>query len=104
MGWYEEFRKTIGTAAQQIKGSGQPVYTTANHRSREVFFTKNAQATMKQWGLSEKDALDVYHHSPVVKNNMMVKKHNGYEIGIWFFADRISGKPMISSVWKRGRR
>jgi hypothetical protein len=59
MGWYEEFQKTIGAAAQQIKGSGHPVHTTACPRSDEVFFTKNAQAKMKQWGIAEGDALDV---------------------------------------------
>jgi len=104
MGWYEEFQKTIGEAVQQIKGNGHPVYTTAQPRSGEVFFTKNAQAKMKQWGLSEKDALDVYHHGSEVKNNMMVRKYNGYEVGIWFFADRVTGKPIISSAWRRARR
>jgi hypothetical protein len=104
MGWYEEFRKTIGVAAQQIKGSGQLVPTTASPRNGEVSFTKNSQVKMKQWGLSEADALDVYHHGSVVKQNMMVRKYNGYEVGIWFFADRVTGKPIISSVWKRARR
>ncbi len=59
---------------------------------------------MKQWGLSETDALDVYHHGTLVKNNMMIRKYNGYEIGIWFFAGRVTGKAIINSVWKRGRR
>ena len=104
MGWYEELQKTIGEAVQQIKGSGHPVSTKASPRREDVFFTKNAQAKLKQWGLSEKDALDVYYHGSVVKQNMMVRKHNGYEIGIWFFADRVTGKPIISSAWKRGRR
>jgi hypothetical protein len=104
MNWYDEFRKTIGEAARQIKGSEHPVYTTARSRSGEVFFTKNAQAKLKHWGLSEADALDVYYHGSVVKNNMMVRKHNGFEVGIWFFADRVTGKPIISSAWKRGRR
>ncbi len=104
MGWYEEFQKTIGAAVQQIKGSGHPVLTPASPRSGEVFFTKNAHAKLKQWGVSEADALDVYYQGSVVKNIMMVRKHNGYEVGIWFFADRVTGKPMISSVWKRGRR
>ena len=59
---------------------------------------------MKQWGHSKTDALDVYHHGSVVIQKMMVLKHNGYEIGIWFFADRVTGKPIISSVWKKERR
>ena len=104
MGWYEELQKTIGEAARQLKGSGHPVHTTASPRNGEVSFTKNAQVKMKQWGIAEGDCLDVYYHGSVVKNNMMVRKHNGYEVGIWFFADRVTGKPIISSVWKRGRR
>ena len=59
---------------------------------------------MIQWGLSEADALDVYHHGSVEKQNKMVRKHNGYEIGIWFFADRVTGKTIISSAWKKARR
>ncbi len=104
MGWYEELQKTIGKAVQQIKGSGHPVHTTASPRSGEVSFTKNAQAKMKQWGLSEADTLNVYYHGSIVKNNMMVRKYNGYELGIWFFADRVAGKSIISSVWRRARR
>jgi hypothetical protein len=104
MGWYEEFQKTIGEAVQQIKGSGHPVYTAASPRNGEVSFTKNAQTKMKQWVLSEADALDVYYHGSIEKQNMMVRKHNGYEVGIWFFADRVTGKPIISSVWKKERR
>src|ERR1700687_6015172 len=104
MGWYEEFQKAIGEAARQIKGSGHPLHTTASPRDGEVSFTKNAQVKMKQWGLSEADALDVYHHGSIVKNNMMVRKYNGDELGIWFFSDRVTGKPIISSVWRRARR
>ena len=104
MGWYEELQKTIGEAVRQIKGSGHPVHTTASPRNSEVSFTKNAQLKMKQSGLSEKDCLDVFHHGSVVKQNMIVRKYNGYEIGNWFFADRVTGKPIISSVWKRARR
>ena len=104
MSWYDEFQKTIGAAVQQLKGNGHPVHTTASPRNSDVSFTKNAQTKMKQWGLSEADCLDVYYHGSIVKNNMMVRKHNGYEVSIWFFADRVTGKPIISSVWKRGRR
>jgi hypothetical protein len=104
MGWYEEFRKTIGAAAEQIKGSGHPVHTAASSLNGEVFFTRKALAKMKQSGLSERDALDVYRHGSVVKNNMMVRKYNGYEIGIWFYKDHITGQPGIISIWKRERR
>ena len=47
---------------------------------------------MKGWGIAERDAYDVYYHGSIIKPNMMVRKYNGYEIGIWFFADRVTGK------------
>src|SRR5213595_3802697 len=75
IGWYEEFRKTIVAAADQLKGSGHPVHTAASSRKDEIFFTKNAQAKMKAWGIAEKDVYDVYRHGSVVKNNMMVRKY-----------------------------
>jgi hypothetical protein len=59
---------------------------------------------MKQWGIAEGDALDVYYHGSMIKNNIMARKHNGFENGIWFFADRITGKAIISSAWKKARR
>jgi hypothetical protein len=33
---------------------------------------------METVGIAEGDALDVYYHGSIVKNNMMVRKHNGY--------------------------
>jgi hypothetical protein len=104
MGWYEELQKTFRAAAEQLKGSGHPVHTAASSRKDEIFFTKNAQAKMKAWGIAEKDVYDVYRHGSVVKNNMMVRKYNGYEIGIWFYKDHITGQPGITSIWKRERR
>ena len=59
---------------------------------------------MSQWSLSEADVKDVFYYGGVVvKPNMMVKKYTGYEIGIYFFQDKQTGKFIISSAWKRGR-
>ncbi len=104
MGWYEEFKKVVGTAAGQLTTSGQVVSTKASPRKDELFFTRNAYVKMKGWGITESDCYDVYYHGSLVKDNMMVRKYNGYEIGIWFFADRLTGKAIISSAWKSSRR
>ncbi|SRR2546422_3885588 len=104
MGWYEELQKALRTAGRQVKGNEHPVQTSASPRKDELSFTRNAQAKMKSWGISEKDVYDVYYHGTIVKTNMMVRKYNGYELGIWFFADQVTGKAIISSAWKRGRR
>jgi hypothetical protein len=57
MGWYEEFQKAIGEAAQQIKGSGQPVPTTASPRSGEVFFKKTRRRNESSGDYRKKTAL-----------------------------------------------
>jgi len=35
---------------------------------------------------------------------MMVRKYNDYQLGIWFFNDKVTGQAIITSIWKRGRR
>jgi hypothetical protein len=85
----------IQTALDQIGVSG----STATIR-----FTTNFQKKAKEWGLSEKDAEDVYQHGDQVKENMLVRKYNGYEIGIYYFKDNRTSLPVISSIWKRERQ
>ena len=72
--------------------------------TREIHFTKNFQGKASQWGLSEADALDVYHWGAPSKENMMVKKYNGYEIGVYYLKDKSTGQTVITSIWKRDRR
>ncbi len=72
--------------------------------TREPYFTKNFHSVAHARGLTEADARDVYYHGSVIKQNMMVRKYNGYEIGIYYFADGHTGKTIITSIWKRERR
>src|SRR5947207_639585 len=104
MGWYEEPQKTFRAAAGQITSSGHTVPTKATPRKDALYFTKNAHAKMKGWGISEADVYDVYYHGSLVKENTMVRKYNGYELGIWFSRDHLTEQAIISSIWKRGRR
>ena len=72
--------------------------------TREPYFTKNFHSVSHARGLTEADARDVYYHGSTVKENMMVRQYNGYEIGIYFFVDGHSGRTIITSIWKRERR
>jgi hypothetical protein len=72
--------------------------------TQDLGYTKNAKAKMHEWHLSEIDIEDVFYHGGIlVKPQMMVKKYNGYEIGLYFFQDKQTGRPIISSVWKQDR-
>ena len=103
MDWYEELQKSFRAAAGQVTNSGS-VAAPKGIDSKVIHFTKNFQQTAKARGLTENDAIDVYYHGSLVKQNMMVRKYNGYDIGIYTFVAPDTGKPIITSIWKRDRR
>jgi hypothetical protein len=35
---------------------------------------------------------------------MLIRKYEGYEIGMYYFRDTKTGNYIVSSVWKRERR
>ncbi len=108
MGWIEVIKQSLNL----ISAWRRPAHSSGHFSSprsrivdpRELGFTNNALKKMGQWHLSEADAKDVFFHGGVVvKHNMMVKKYNGYEIGLYYFQDKQTGQFVISSAWKRGR-
>jgi len=92
----DSLKQTLSEAAAQI--------TTSTPIPKDVYFTSNFQMRAKQWGLSEKDALDVLHHGSKREQNMLVRTYNGYEIGIYSGRNTRTGQVYISSIWKRQRR
>jgi hypothetical protein len=103
MGWYEEPKKTLGAAAGQLSGSAK-ISPYRRIDTKSLRFTNNFYQKAKVRGLREKDALDVYYHGQVIKQNMMVRKYNGYEIAIYYFVAPDTGQTIITSIWKKLRR
>jgi hypothetical protein len=103
MGWLQELQAILKTTLGQLTNSSH-VSLPGSIDTRETYFTQNFHSVSHTRGLTEADARDVYYHGSVVKQNMMVKKYNGYEIGIYFFVDVYNGKTIITSIWKRERR
>jgi hypothetical protein len=108
MGFLDVVKQSLGLSGGQDipRKHAQISYTLPSHKPdpRELGFTNNALAKMSQWHLSEADVKDVFYHGGViVKQHMMVKKYNGYEIGLYYFQDKQTGQCIISSAWKRGR-
>jgi hypothetical protein len=68
-----------------------------------VYFTNNFEQKAKQWGLSEKDAPDVYHHGEDRRPNMRCRTYNGYELCIYYGQNSRTGQSYISTIWKRER-
>jgi len=71
---------------------------------QELSFSPKCMQLMKDWHLSEKDVLDVFRHGEVIGDNKLVRKYNGYEIGMYYFRDKKSGNCKATFVWKRDRR
>ncbi len=108
MGWIEILKQSLDiSSAWQRPARSSSHFSSPPARtvdSRELGFTNNALKKMGQWHVSEVDVQDVFYHGGViVKQNMMVKKYNGYEIGLYYFQDKQTGQFIISSAWKRGR-
>jgi len=96
MGLIDGLKKALSTATEQI--------TSSSPKPQGIYFTANFQHKAKQWGLSEKDALDVYYHGIEDKPERKTRKYDGYELSIYFFKDHVTGQAIITSIWKRERR
>lgn len=63
---------------------------------------------MKSLGISESYVLDVFNNgeSKMLPSGMraMIKKYSGYEIGVGYIQDSVTGEYVIVAVWKRERR
>ena len=96
MGLLDGLKKAIDTAGAQL--------TSSSPKPKDIYFTMNFQHKAKAWGLSEKDALDVFHHGQEIKPGMKTRKYNGYELSIYYGQSKTTGQPYISTIWKRERR
>jgi hypothetical protein len=93
MGLIDGLKKALSTAGAQI--------TSSTPKPQGIYFTNNFQQKAKQWGLSEKDALDVYYHGQESKSGRKTRKYNGYELSIYYGQSTTTGQPYISTIWKR---
>lgn len=94
--WQEQKKALREWSSQQPEASAQ--------RQTQVVFTKKAIAKLAALQLKEADCLDVLWHGVKVKDAMLVRKYNGYEIGVVFGRDKRTGQYIIFSAWKRERR
>lgn len=87
-GYYSYYKQTTDRGKAPIK-------------MRSIQFTKNAEWKIKQWNLSEKLVLDTFYHGSVAKDYMLVRKYNGFEVGLYYKRDKHDGHYIITTCWKR---
>ena len=76
---WEEIKQSLRTAGEQLASGGTSV-TTPSRTPQDIHFTNNFQQKAKSWGLSETVARDVHRNGYVIKENMMVRTDNGYQV------------------------
>jgi len=80
------------------------VKASDNPTQQRLLFSPKCIRQMKDWQLSEQDVTDVFQHGEVVGDNKLVRKYNGYEIGMYYVRDKKTGSYKATFVWKRDRR
>jgi hypothetical protein len=96
MGLIDGLKKALSTAGAQL--------TSSSPNPQGIYFTDNFQQKAKQWGLSEKDAVDVFYHGQESKPGRKTRKYNDYELSIYYGRSKTTGQPYTSTIWKRERR
>src|SRR5438034_8311675 len=98
-----ELRNMLKTARSQFTYTSNAGVRPARNTC-DVYFTNNFEQKAKEWGLTERDALDVYYHGEDRKPSQRCRTYNGYELCIYYGQNSRSGQPYISTIWKRDRR
>jgi len=89
------FAKTIG---EQV--TSRTTHTTILEEPN-FYFTSRFYAKAQEFNLTESDAIEVYNTGQEINEQTIMRAYNGYEVGIEYFTDIYSGKPLITSIWKR---
>ena len=84
-----------------IKDILKQIFNTSPSRSGDILLSRHAYIKMREYGLTEKYIKDVFAHGERVKNNMIIRKYNGYQIGLIFEYDEEARVNVIISCWKR---
>ncbi len=84
-----------------IKDILKQIFSTSPSRSGDILLSRHAYIKMREYGLTEKYIKDVFAHGERVKNNMIIRKYNGYQIGLIFEYDEEARVNVIISCWKR---
>ncbi len=77
--------------------------STDKPNQQRLSFTRKCIQQMKDWNLSEADVADVFRHGELTNENMLIRKYNGYEIGMYYFRETKTCNYIVTAIWKRER-
>ena len=72
-------------------------------QEKSLKYTIKCKAKMEEHRLTEADVEDVFRRGEKRKGQMLVRRFNGYEIGMYYFQDSRTGECIVTAVWRRER-
>ena len=72
-------------------------------QKKHLRYTKKCKAGMEEHGLTEADVEDVFLRGEK-RQDMLVRRFNGYEIGMYYFQDKRTLEFIVTAVWRRERK
>jgi hypothetical protein len=67
-------------------------------------YTIKCKQKMEEHRLTEANVEDVFRKGEKSKGQKLVRRFNGYEIGMYYFKDSRTGDYIVTAVWRRERR
>jgi hypothetical protein len=94
-------RDLLAVAGTQILGRQ---VSKSSPRKTVLAYTKNCIRRMKDFDLTPEDVADVFWKGKRLKENMIARSFNGYEIGLYYFGVPDAGLYVVTTVWKNSRK
>lgn len=94
-----EVQMAAKTLSDQI--TNRSTRNTSSQLFAPHYFSTNFYTQANELGLTEEDAVAVFSNGQEIKEGVILREYNGYEIGIEYVTEQFSGKPMIIAIWKR---
>lgn len=66
-------------------------------------YTNKCKARMEEHSLTEADVEDVFLRGEK-RQEMLVRRFNGYEIGLYYFQDKRTLQYVVTAVWRSERK
>lgn len=86
----------LDEAKRQVLGS-----SPKTPQVKSLKYTKKCRQKMLEQKLTEADVEDVFRKGEKRKGQMLVRRFNGYEIGMYYFQDSRTDEYIVTAVWRR---
>ena len=91
-------KSLLTEAKNQILGS-----SPGTAQNNLLKYTKKCKEKMLEHRLTEADVEDVFRRGEK-RREMLIRRFNGYEIGMYYFQDNKTGEYVVTAAWRSERK